>query len=301
LGVTFTKIHAWALTQYAKCVFLDADTLPLRNVDELFDRPDFSAAADVGWPDCFNSGVFVFTPSTATHAALLAFADAQQSFDGGDQGLLNKFFPDWAELPAAHSLSFTYNMTANPMYGYRPAFDYYGDNIKIVHFIGAHKPWHSSSSSNSSGGGGGGGGAGTTSDALVSFLRAWHDMHQGYQQQRDGEAAHNTLPCVATPEWVAAATTRSGGAVALAEGGVGSTDGRCSPTASATAADMAAGRGAAVTAATAIARPPVPVQPERHAAVHAAGASSRGDDDAYLSSRSFTEVQAALDRLIGKK
>lgn len=27
LGSTFTKIHCWTLTQYSKCVFLDADTL----------------------------------------------------------------------------------------------------------------------------------------------------------------------------------------------------------------------------------------------------------------------------------
>ena len=27
LGITFTKLHCWRLTQYEKCVFLDADTL----------------------------------------------------------------------------------------------------------------------------------------------------------------------------------------------------------------------------------------------------------------------------------
>ena len=27
LGITFTKLHCWRLTQFAKCVFLDADTL----------------------------------------------------------------------------------------------------------------------------------------------------------------------------------------------------------------------------------------------------------------------------------
>ena len=27
LGITFTKIHCWNLTQYEKCVFLDADTM----------------------------------------------------------------------------------------------------------------------------------------------------------------------------------------------------------------------------------------------------------------------------------
>ena len=27
LGVTFTKLHCWRLTQYSKAVFMDADTL----------------------------------------------------------------------------------------------------------------------------------------------------------------------------------------------------------------------------------------------------------------------------------
>lgn len=31
LGITFTKIHCWNLTQYEKCVFLDADTLVSEN------------------------------------------------------------------------------------------------------------------------------------------------------------------------------------------------------------------------------------------------------------------------------
>ena len=27
LGITFTKLHCWRLTEFEKCVFLDADTL----------------------------------------------------------------------------------------------------------------------------------------------------------------------------------------------------------------------------------------------------------------------------------
>ena len=27
LGITFTKLHCWKLTQYEKCVFMDADML----------------------------------------------------------------------------------------------------------------------------------------------------------------------------------------------------------------------------------------------------------------------------------
>ena len=47
-------------------MFLDADTLMIQNSDELFDRDEFSAAPDAGWPDCFNSGVFVFRPNLNT-------------------------------------------------------------------------------------------------------------------------------------------------------------------------------------------------------------------------------------------
>ena len=82
LGVTFSKINAWRLIQYSKCVFLDADTLVLQNVDELFDREELSAAPDVGWPDCFNSGVFVFEPSLQTFHNLLELAVQIGSFDG---------------------------------------------------------------------------------------------------------------------------------------------------------------------------------------------------------------------------
>ena len=68
--------------QFKKCVFLDADTLVLNNIDELFDRDELSAAPDIGWPDCFNSGVFVFVPSIETYAALIRFANEHGSFDG---------------------------------------------------------------------------------------------------------------------------------------------------------------------------------------------------------------------------
>lgn len=54
----------------------------LSNIDELFEREELSAAPDPGWPDCFNSGVFVFRPSNETHEKLLAFCSENGSFDG---------------------------------------------------------------------------------------------------------------------------------------------------------------------------------------------------------------------------
>ncbi|KAG1054076.1 hypothetical protein G6F43_003887 [Rhizopus delemar] len=140
LDITFTKIHLWSLTQYSKIVFLDADTLPLQNIDSLFDRPSFSAAPDAGWPDCFNSGVFVAKPSKKIHSDLLQLAAKEGSFDGGDQGLLNTYFSSWPKTPF-HRLPFTFNTTPTAQYGYAPAQIQYGNNIHIAHFIGQNKPW----------------------------------------------------------------------------------------------------------------------------------------------------------------
>ncbi|XP_010777041.1 glycogenin-2 isoform X3 [Notothenia coriiceps] len=145
LGITFTKIHCWTLTQYSKCVFLDADTLVLCNVDELFHRDELSAAPDPGWPDCFNSGVFVFRPSLHTHHRLLEHARQHGSFDGGDQGLLNSFFSGWPVEDISKHLPFIYNLSASSLYSYLPAYQQFGHDAKIVHFLGSVKPWSSSS------------------------------------------------------------------------------------------------------------------------------------------------------------
>ncbi|XP_065084601.1 mucin-2 isoform X9 [Ochlerotatus camptorhynchus] len=141
LGITFTKLHCWRLTQFEKCVFLDADTLVLRNCDELFEREELSAAPDVGWPDCFNSGVYVYRPSLETFSSLMQYAVTNGSFDGGDQGLLNSYFSDWAQKDIAKHLPFIYNTSSVASYSYLPAFKQFGQNTKILHFIGTAKPW----------------------------------------------------------------------------------------------------------------------------------------------------------------
>ncbi|CAF2817817.1 unnamed protein product [Rotaria sp. Silwood2] len=142
LGVTFTKINCWLLEKYSKCVFLDADILVLRDIDDLFQREEFSAAPDAGWPDCFNSGVFVYRPSKDTFRKLVQFATQQHaSFDGGDQGLLNSFFSNWRTSDISRHLPFVYNVTANTFYSYVPAVTRFRNDIRVVHFAGALKPW----------------------------------------------------------------------------------------------------------------------------------------------------------------
>jgi len=174
LGVTFTKLHCWRLVQYTKAVFLDADTFVVQNADELFDHEELSAAADVGWPDFFNSGVFVYRPSQETYRKLLDMATSEGSFDGGDQGLLNKFFADWWSKPAAFRLSFVYNTVAGAIYTYAAAHKYLLDKVKIVHFLGAVKPWHTQE-----------GGA-----TLGTYLGLWRSVHEEHVARRLRPESH---------------------------------------------------------------------------------------------------------------
>ncbi len=101
---------------------MDADTLVVKNIDDLFEREELSAVPDIGWPDCFNTGVFVFKPSEETFQSLAKLAATQGSFDGGDQGLLNQYFSDWATKDIAKHLSFVYNMSSIAVYSYPPAY-----------------------------------------------------------------------------------------------------------------------------------------------------------------------------------
>lgn len=88
LGSTVTKIQLWTLEHLDKAVYLDADMLVLKNIDDLFEREEFSACPDIGWPDCFNSGLFVFKPSRGTFNKLLNHLQVYGTFDGKNYDLL---------------------------------------------------------------------------------------------------------------------------------------------------------------------------------------------------------------------
>ncbi|KAK6534203.1 glycogenin glucosyltransferase [Arthrobotrys megalospora] len=136
LSSAFTKIHLWRMTQFSKIVYIDADVVALRAPEELFEGDKrFAAAPDIGWPDCFNSGVMVLKPDMGTYYGLLNLANRGMSFDGADQGLLNEYFRNWDRL------SFVYNVTPSGHYQYAPAYNHYRSSVTMAHFIGSNKPW----------------------------------------------------------------------------------------------------------------------------------------------------------------
>lgn len=132
----FAKLRLWELP-YDRVVFLDADTLVLRNIDKLFDYPEFCAApnvyeslADFGR---MNSGVFTARPNSKTYAAMLRRLDAPEAFwRRTDQTFLQAFFPDW------HGLPVTYNMLQYVWFNLPELWDW--DQVKLVHYQ-YEKPW----------------------------------------------------------------------------------------------------------------------------------------------------------------
>lgn len=139
IGFTFTKMLLWGLEKFSKGVFLDPNTLVVQNCDELFEREELSAASDIGWPDCFNTDVFVFTPSLETFWRLANYAEKQSHYDGGDQALMNSYFNNWCR-DISKKLPFIYNLRANVSYTYKPAFKRFGNQVKVVNFFGSYKP-----------------------------------------------------------------------------------------------------------------------------------------------------------------
>jgi glycogenin glucosyltransferase len=133
---TYMKLHVWNLTGYDTVLYLDADILPLEPLSPLFERSSIAvdtiaAAPDISLPDSFNAGVshpqsstapsllaepratpppqvMLLKPSAPTYAALLALSRSIDSYDGGDQGLLNRHFAGWYSSDADHRLPFAY-------------------------------------------------------------------------------------------------------------------------------------------------------------------------------------------------
>jgi alpha-N-acetylglucosamine transferase len=140
---SFTKLRVFELEEVEKVVFMDADTIALQNIDELFERPAFAAAPDFFLPDRFNSGVMVIEPNRALFKRMTEAFGSSSSYDGGDQGFLNTFMPDWYAMPVAHRLPCGYNMhnfifqfmRGNPSLKARLERE-----AKVIHYA-VQKPW----------------------------------------------------------------------------------------------------------------------------------------------------------------
>ncbi|KAF7378330.1 Glycosyltransferase family 8 protein [Mycena sanguinolenta] len=97
----YTKLHIWTLDKQGvdSAVYIDADTLVLRNFDELFNLPfNFAAAPDVrlgrrGFDITFNAGVLAFRPSSAVYEDMRTKVEvAKYPLQEAEQAFLNLYF-----------------------------------------------------------------------------------------------------------------------------------------------------------------------------------------------------------------
>jgi alpha-N-acetylglucosamine transferase len=133
----FAKLRLWELEQFQSVVFLDADTVVLRNIDRLFDYPEFVAAPNLYETladfDRLNSGVFVARPSRRTFDAMLAHLEQPERFwRRTDQTFLEDFFPDW------HGLPYIYNTLQYVWFNLPELWVW--ERIKVIHYQ-YEKPW----------------------------------------------------------------------------------------------------------------------------------------------------------------
>lgn len=133
----FVKLRLWQLVEYDTCVFIDADTVVVRNIDTLFDRTEFSAAPNVyeSMEDFsrMNSGLFVARPSHETFDAMLCALDRPGVFwRRTDQTFLETFFERWRRLPIS------FNTLQYVWLNLPDLWDW--DEISVIHFQ-YEKPW----------------------------------------------------------------------------------------------------------------------------------------------------------------
>jgi alpha-N-acetylglucosamine transferase len=133
----FSKLQLWQLTQYDRVVFLDADTLVVKNIDRLFGYPEFCGAPNLyetlADMHRLNSGVFVAQPSQQTFDDMLSHLDAPGAqWRRTDQTFLETYFPDW------HGLPYIFN-TLQYVYFNLPQL-WHWPSIHVVHYQ-YEKPW----------------------------------------------------------------------------------------------------------------------------------------------------------------
>ncbi|MDB5890091.1 MAG: hypothetical protein JWP47_922 [Polaromonas sp.] len=160
---TFDKLHLLGLAEFEKLVYLDSDMMVMGNIDELFDKPHMSAVAagrlvHSDWTG-LNSGLMVIEPEASLPEKVgkliqPALERARQAgrTEIGDQDLLNEFYASWPAQPALH-LDDGYNVFHYHADTYIDRHKYVlkypqhktdltgGKQIKVVHFVGRHKPW----------------------------------------------------------------------------------------------------------------------------------------------------------------
>lgn len=148
---TFFKLKAFSLEQFSKVILIDSDMLVQNNIDCLFEKEHMAAvvAGQCEHPewDSLNSGLVVLIPKKDLYQTLVSTIPSTyqrrklEGYATGDQDVIHDVFPKWNRLSELH-LNEQYNVFWSCMKTYCESNKCSIDDISVVHFIGADKPWN---------------------------------------------------------------------------------------------------------------------------------------------------------------
>ncbi|XP_043691596.1 inositol phosphorylceramide glucuronosyltransferase 1-like [Telopea speciosissima] len=152
----YTKLKIFNLTDYRKVVYLDADTIVVKSIEDLFKCSKF--CANLKHSERLNSGVMVVEPSETVFNDMMSKVNTLPSYTGGDQGFLNSYFigfanahvfepnlsPDLSNsrpVPEMERLSTLYNADVG-LYMLANKWMVDEKELRVIHYtLGPLKPW----------------------------------------------------------------------------------------------------------------------------------------------------------------
>jgi lipopolysaccharide biosynthesis glycosyltransferase len=100
----FTKLRAWELVMYKKVVFVDTDVVVVRNMDDLFDLPEWSVPVDAS-EKRYSTGMMVLQPNLRTFGAMMVdLAETDLDMELPDLLFLQDFFHRRCQRSGGHRL-----------------------------------------------------------------------------------------------------------------------------------------------------------------------------------------------------
>lgn len=152
----YTKLKIFNMTKYKKVVYLDADTIVVKSIEDLFKCGKF--CANLKHSERLNSGVMVVEPSEALFKDMMSKVKTLNSYTGGDQGFLNSYYADFASarvfdpdlstevlnsrpVPEMERLSTLYNADVG-LYMLANKWMVNETELCVIHYtLGPLKPW----------------------------------------------------------------------------------------------------------------------------------------------------------------
>lgn len=140
------KLHIFKYTQFDKLIYVDADMIFCKNIDELFVKPHMSAVMDQGYIDTikqFNAGLLVIKPDVNEFnnlIELLNSIDMNKANGVDDQQLLHFLNKDWPNRVDLHlPIKYNYVPYIHNTFNQYTLFNLF--DVSILHMTGAEKPW----------------------------------------------------------------------------------------------------------------------------------------------------------------